>query len=47
VDLPLERAKTELLPGRVREGLRPFLDPAFEGDFSDHDFDHTMGGTHV
>jgi aminoglycoside 2'-N-acetyltransferase I len=26
--------------------LRAFLDEAFDGDFSDEDFDHAFGGTH-
>ncbi|GAB7060659.1 GNAT family N-acetyltransferase [Streptomyces mexicanus] len=34
-------APTELL------ALRALLDEAFDGDFSDHDWDHTLGGLHV
>ena len=47
MDLRLDRATTSTLPDRVRGQLRAFLDAAFEGDFSDHDFDHALGGTHV
>lgn len=47
MDLRLERATTQRLPAGVRQDLRAFLDAVFEGDFSDADFEHTIGGTHV
>ncbi|WP_328886931.1 GNAT family N-acetyltransferase [Streptomyces sp. NBC_00316] len=36
----------ELTP-TARDGIRAFLDTAFEGGFSDDDWDHTLGGIHV
>ena len=30
-----------------RDGIRAFLGTAFEGGFSDDDWDHTLGGIHV
>jgi aminoglycoside 2'-N-acetyltransferase I len=35
-----------LSPSFLRD-LRQFLDEAFDDDFSDHDWDHCLGGTHV
>lgn len=36
----------ELGPDRLR-ALRAMLDTAFDGDFSDEDWDHTLGGLHA
>lgn len=36
----------ELTP-TARDGIRAFLDTAFEGGFSDDDWDHTLGGIHA
>ena len=38
---------TDALSPSVLGDLRVLLDRAFDGDFSDHDWDHAMGGTHV
>ena len=31
----------------ARDGIRALLDTAFEGGFSDDDWDHTLGGIHT
>ncbi len=36
----------ELAPAALRE-IRAFLDAAFDGDFGDDDWDHTVGGVHA
>jgi aminoglycoside 2'-N-acetyltransferase I len=36
----------ELTPGGLR-AVRALLDDAFDGDFGDDDWDHTLGGMHV
>ncbi|MFF4350757.1 GNAT family N-acetyltransferase [Streptomyces sp. NPDC001530] len=36
----------DLAPAELR-AVRDLLDEAFEGDFSDDDWDHTLGGIHV
>lgn len=36
----------ELTPAELR-AARSLLDAAFDGDFSDHDWDHGLGGVHV
>ncbi|MDQ0793835.1 GNAT family N-acetyltransferase [Streptomyces sp. B1I3] len=36
----------ELAPADLA-GIRAFLDTAFDGDFSDDDWDHTLGGVHA
>ncbi len=36
----------ELTP-TARDGIRALLDTAFEGGFSDDDWDHALGGIHV
>jgi len=41
------RAHTADLPDGELRALRHFLDQAFDGDFSDDDWDHTLGGLHV
>jgi aminoglycoside 2'-N-acetyltransferase I len=41
-----EAASSSLSPDFL-EALRRLLDSAFEGDFSDHDWTHAIGGTHV
>jgi len=38
---------TDQLTTRQREKLRAMLDAAFDGDFSDADWQHTLGGLHV
>lgn len=40
-------ARTEQLSPEQLEALRGLLDAAFDGSFSDDDWDHTMGGFHV
>lgn len=35
------------LTGSVREAIRELLDAAFDGDFGDDDWEHTLGGVHV
>ncbi|MEU9373310.1 GNAT family N-acetyltransferase [Streptomyces sp. NPDC048255] len=37
---------SQLGPGTLEE-IRALLDAAFEGDFSDEDFEHGLGGMHV
>jgi aminoglycoside 2'-N-acetyltransferase I len=36
----------DLAPAELR-AVRGLLDDAFEGDFGDHDWDHTLGGIHA
>jgi aminoglycoside 2'-N-acetyltransferase I len=43
----LHHATTDALPPRVRGEIRALLDAAFEGDFSDHDWNHASGGLHA
>lgn len=43
----LRTAHTADLDGAARAAVRALLDEAFDGDFSDHDWDHTLGGMHV
>jgi aminoglycoside 2'-N-acetyltransferase I len=43
----LHTAPTEALPALLRQALRALLDAAFDGDFSDHDWHHAVGGTRV
>lgn len=45
--LPLQTASSAELPASLRRDLRALLDAAFPGDFSDDDWAHTLGGTHV
>jgi aminoglycoside 2'-N-acetyltransferase I len=40
-------AHTYELTPTARDGIRAFLDTAFEGGFSDDDWDHTLGGIHA
>lgn len=35
------------LTPQLRRALRSMLDAAYDGDFSDHDWAHALGGTHV
>ncbi|MEU1123451.1 aminoglycoside 2'-N-acetyltransferase [Streptomyces sp. NPDC005899] len=43
----VRRAHTyELTPADLA-GIRAFLDTAFDGDFGDDDWDHTLGGVHA
>jgi aminoglycoside 2'-N-acetyltransferase I len=43
----VHQAATEALSPPVRRDIRALLDAAFEGDFSDHDWGHALGGLHV
>ncbi|MFD3653183.1 GNAT family N-acetyltransferase [Streptomyces sp. NPDC058620] len=43
----LHTAHTHELTPPLLDGIRAFLDTAFDGDFADEDWDHTMGGVHV
>jgi len=43
----LRTAHTADLDGATRDAVRALLDAAFDQDFSDHDWDHTLGGMHV
>ncbi|HET6859271.1 MAG TPA: GNAT family N-acetyltransferase [Streptomyces sp.] len=44
---PLHTAHTSELTPALREEIRAFLDTAFDDDFSDDDWDHTLGGVHA
>ncbi|GAA3376041.1 aminoglycoside N-acetyltransferase AAC(2')-Ie [Streptomyces sannanensis] len=46
-DEPLRIAHTYELTSAELAGIRALLDEAFEGDFSDEDWDHGLGGIHV
>ena len=43
----LSEGPTAALSPSLARDLRALLDAAFDGDFSDHDWDHAVGGTHV
>ncbi len=43
----LHTASTEALSPSFVQDLRALFDAAFEGAFTDHDWDHAMGGVHV
>ena len=43
----LHTATTDTLGPSVLEDIRRLLDAAFEEDFTDHDWDHALGGIHV
>ncbi|GGT40252.1 GNAT family N-acetyltransferase [Streptomyces atratus] len=43
----LHTAHTCLLTPAALDEIRTFLDTAFEGDFSDDDWDHGLGGIHA
>lgn len=43
----LRTASTDELAPDLAAALRGLLDDAFEGRFTDHDWDHGLGGTHV
>ena len=45
--MKLVQADTDALIDSTRAALRGMLDAAFEGDFSDDDWDHALGGRHV
>ena len=45
--IALHTASTEALSTSLRQDLRTLLDAAFDGNFTDHDWDHAIGGTHV
>jgi aminoglycoside 2'-N-acetyltransferase I len=40
-------AHTADLDERTRRALRALIDDAFAGDFSDHDWEHALGGVHA
>ncbi|MFB7913041.1 GNAT family N-acetyltransferase [Streptomyces sp. NPDC056061] len=44
---PVHTAHTHRLTPADLDGIRAFLDTAFEGDFSDEDWDHGLGGIHA
>lgn len=44
---PVSVVHTWQLPGDVRADLRRLLDEAFDGDFSDEDWAHSLGGVHA
>ena len=43
----LHTAPTDAVPVSIRARLRRLLDVAFDGDFTDDDWDHARGGLHV
>ena len=43
----LHAASTDALDSSFLHNLRTLLDTAFEGDFTDEDWDHAIGGVHV
>ena len=43
----LHSAATDALTPHQRREIRALLDAAFDGDFSDDDWDHALGGLHV
>lgn len=43
----IHTADTGALSPSLRRELRALLDEAFAGDFTDDDWDHALGGTHV
>ncbi|MEE1757028.1 GNAT family N-acetyltransferase [Streptomyces sp. SP18CS02] len=44
---PLRTAHTFALTSTTLDAIRALLDAAFEGDFSDEDWDHGLGGVHA
>jgi len=44
---PVQTAHTADLDAAVLTAARALLDDAFEGDMSDHDFEHALGGVHA
>lgn len=45
--MTLHSATTETLPVSLLRQLRTLLDAAFQGDFSEDDWQHALGGIHV
>lgn len=43
----LTRAQTADLDGEILAEIEAFLVAAFDGDFADEDWEHTLGGVHV
>ena len=43
----LHTATSGTLTSSLVKDIRALLDTAFEGDFTDHDWDHALGGVHV
>jgi len=43
----LRVAHTSDLDAATRAAVRALLDAAFDGDFSDHDWEHALGGMHA
>ncbi|GAA1273341.1 GNAT family N-acetyltransferase [Saccharothrix xinjiangensis] len=44
---PISLLHTWQLPGAVRAAARELLDEAFDGEFSDEDWAHALGGVHA
>lgn len=45
--IEIRTVHTSALTGEERRALRELLDAAFDGDFTDEDFDHALGGMHA
>lgn len=45
--IEIRTAHTADLDAVVLTGVRALLDDVFEGDFSDHDWEHSLGGVHA
>jgi hypothetical protein len=45
--IPVQRAHTADLNAAERARIRTFLDEAFDGDFTDDDWEHALGGVHA
>ena len=43
----LHTAPTDLLTSSLVGSIRALLDTTFDGDFTDEDWEHAIGGTHV
>jgi aminoglycoside 2'-N-acetyltransferase I len=44
---PVHALRTDEVPSRTLGEIRRLMDEAFEGDFGDDDWDHTLGGWHA
>ncbi len=47
LDVTLRTAHTADMSASTLAAARSLLDEAFDGDFSDHDWEHTLGGVHA
>jgi GNAT superfamily N-acetyltransferase len=45
--IKVRTAHTADLDAHIRKAARALLDAVFEGDFGDHDWEHTLGGMHA